>query len=94
MLVLLNLEDLEMIWKLSWLLVQVQVLAPAATCTEFVDQALHQGGIDGDTLFSPEVVISAEQLAEYAYQLGQSDKVAGIVKDLSPLMRPPIVPSF
>ncbi|RSN80293.1 SDR family NAD(P)-dependent oxidoreductase [Acinetobacter nosocomialis] len=60
---------------------RVKVLAPAATSTEFVGQASVNGGIDGDHLFSPEAFISAEQLADYAYQLYQSDKVVGIVNE-------------
>ncbi|WP_151793889.1 SDR family NAD(P)-dependent oxidoreductase [Acinetobacter nosocomialis] len=75
---------------------RVKVLAPGATATEFVGQASVNGGIDGDHLFSPEAFISAEQLADYAYQLYQSDKVVGIVNeqngfDLKDLIYPRVV---
>ena len=72
---------------------RVKVLAPGATATEFVGQASVNGGIDGDNLFSPEAFISAEQLADYAFQLYQSDKVVGIVNEQNGFdLRDPIYP--
>ncbi|MDN8285839.1 SDR family NAD(P)-dependent oxidoreductase [Acinetobacter baumannii] len=74
---------------------RVKVLAPAATSTEFVGQASVNGGIDGDHLFSPEAFISAEQLADYAYQLYQSDKVVGIVNEQNGFdLKDPIYPQI
>lgn len=74
---------------------RVKVLAPAATSTEFVGQALVNGGIDGTPLFSPEAFISAEQLADYAYQLYQSDKVVGIVNEQNGFdLKDPIYPQI
>lgn len=75
---------------------RIKVLAPGATATEFVGQASFNGGIDGDNLFSPEAFISAEQLANYAFRLYQSDKVVGIVNqqngfDLKNPMYPQVV---
>lgn len=74
---------------------RVKVLAPAATSTEFVGQASVNGGIDGNQLFSPEAFISAKQLADYAYQLYQSDKVVGIVNEQNGFdLKDPIYPQI
>ncbi|WP_413534014.1 SDR family NAD(P)-dependent oxidoreductase [Empedobacter brevis] len=58
---------------------RVKVLAPGATETEFVGQA--NGAISGDDLFTPDMFISAEKMAGFAYDLFLSDKVLGIVND-------------
>lgn len=58
-------------------------------------QASVNGGIDGDHLFSLEAFIRAEQLADYAYQLYQSEKVVGIVNEQNGFdLKDPIYPQI
>ena len=74
---------------------RAKVLAPSATSTEFMDRANEDAAINGnDILTDPSVFISAEQLAEYGYELFKSDKVVGIVNGENKLeLKDPIYPA-
>ncbi|MCH7392365.1 SDR family NAD(P)-dependent oxidoreductase [Acinetobacter dispersus] len=58
---------------------RAKVLAPAGTQSEFHNVAADGSGIDINELYNGAVLMTAEQLAESAYQLYLSDKTVGIV---------------
>lgn len=58
---------------------RAKVLAPAATDTDFVAVAEKGGTIKMNDLITEDAYISAEQLAEYSYDLYKSEKVVGKV---------------
>ncbi|MDO7475220.1 SDR family NAD(P)-dependent oxidoreductase [Acinetobacter baumannii] len=58
---------------------RAKVLAPAGTQSEFHTVAAVGSGIDINKLYNGAVLMTAEQLAESAYQLYVSDKTVGIV---------------
>ncbi|WP_436897089.1 SDR family NAD(P)-dependent oxidoreductase [Acinetobacter gyllenbergii] len=58
---------------------RAKVLAPAGTQSEFHTVAAVGSGIDINELYNGAVLMTAEQLAESAYQLYLSDKTVGIV---------------
>lgn len=58
---------------------RAKVLAPAGTQSEFHTVAAVGSGIDINQLYKGAVLMTAEQLAESAYQLYLSDKTVGIV---------------
>lgn len=58
---------------------RAKVLAPAGTQSEFHTVAAVGSGIDINKLYNGAVLMTAEQLAESAYQLYLSDKTVGIV---------------
>ncbi|WP_336143134.1 SDR family NAD(P)-dependent oxidoreductase [Acinetobacter sp. 102] len=58
---------------------RAKVLAPAGTQSEFHNVAADGSGIDINKLYNGAVLMTAEQLAESAYQLYLSDKTVGIV---------------
>lgn len=72
---------------------RAKVLAPGPTKSEFVTHSSEKGAIDGDGLFPESAFITAEQLAQYAYQLFESDKVAGLINGENQLeLKDPIYP--
>ncbi|WP_151716685.1 SDR family oxidoreductase [Acinetobacter sp. TUM15071] len=58
---------------------RAKVLAPAGTQSEFHNVAADGSGIDINELYNGAVLMTAEQLAESAYQLYLSDKTVGMV---------------
>ncbi|MCP4142884.1 MAG: SDR family NAD(P)-dependent oxidoreductase [Chloroflexi bacterium] len=58
---------------------RVKVLAPGGTESDFIKNAEEDTGFKGADIFDSNSFISAEKLAEYAYQLYESDKILGIV---------------
>lgn len=58
---------------------RAKVLAPAGTQSEFHNVAAIGSGIDINKLYNGAVLMTAEQLAESAYQLYLSDKTVGMV---------------
>ncbi|WP_286715790.1 SDR family NAD(P)-dependent oxidoreductase [Marinobacter sp. tcs-11] len=72
---------------------RAKVLAPGPTESEFVTHSSEKGAIDGDDLFPESAFITAEQLAQYAYQLFESDQVVGIINGENHLeLKEPIYP--
>ena len=54
---------------------------------------MYKRQIEGDGLFPENAFITAEQLAQYAYQLFESDQAVGIVNDENQLeLKEPIYP--
>lgn len=58
---------------------RAKVLAPAGTQSEFHNVAADGSGIDINELYNGAVLMTAEQLAESAYQLYLSEKTVGMV---------------
>lgn len=64
---------------------RAKVLAPAATATEFFNQAYVGAGMEADTTSDRSRYTPPEKLAEHAYALYESDKVLGFVESGSRL---------
>ncbi|MGQ6049305.1 SDR family NAD(P)-dependent oxidoreductase [Serratia sp. IR-2025] len=72
---------------------RAKVIAPGPTQSEFVAQSSDNSGINGDGLFAEDSFITAEKLADYAWQLFESDSTVGIVNANRRLMlKPPVYP--
>ncbi|PAU80768.1 short-chain dehydrogenase [Halovibrio salipaludis] len=72
---------------------RAKVLAPGPTESEFIAHSSEQGAIDGEGLFPDSAFITADQLAQYASQLFESDKVVGLVNAENQLeLKDPIFP--
>ena len=72
---------------------RAKVLAPSSTASEFVARSSDNAGLNGEEILSHMTFISAEQLAEYAYALYESDKCVGIVNAANELeLKDPIYP--
>lgn len=73
---------------------RAKVLAPSATSSEFATRASEDAALNGEEIVSSMEFISAEQLAEYAYALYESDKCVGIVNAANELeLKDPIYPA-
>lgn len=72
---------------------RAKVLAPSSTASEFVARSSDNAGLNGEEILSHMTFINAEQLAEYAYALYESDKCVGIVNAANELeLKDPIYP--
>ncbi|WP_193161629.1 SDR family NAD(P)-dependent oxidoreductase [Microbulbifer hainanensis] len=60
---------------------RAKVLAPAATRTDFFEKAYTNAGLESEDEEKRDEYFPPEKLAEYAYELYQSDKVVGYVGD-------------
>ncbi|MEI8642781.1 SDR family NAD(P)-dependent oxidoreductase [Pseudoalteromonas sp. Hal056] len=70
---------------------RAKVLAPAATATDFFNQAYTNAGLESDTSTVRSQYTSASVLATYTYQLFQSEHIVGHVDGDGQLMlQPPI----
>jgi len=58
---------------------RAKVLAPAGTQSDFHDVASGTSAIDINKLYNGAILMSAEMLAESAYQLYLSDRTVGMV---------------
>lgn len=59
---------------------RAKVLAPGATESEFMIESGKNAAMNPDDIFTDKsIFITAEQLAEYAYELYESDKVVGMI---------------
>lgn len=75
---------------------RAKVLAPGATQSEFFQGAGRDASINPDDLFDDHSAFTtSEQIAGFAYQLYESDKVVGIVNAENQIeLRDPIFPLF
>lgn len=72
---------------------RAKVIAPGPTQSEFVVRSSDNSGIDGDGLFAEDSFITAETLADYTWQLYDSDSIVGIVSaDRRLMLKPPVYP--
>lgn len=72
---------------------RAKVIAPGPTQSEFVVHSSDNGGISGDGLFAEDSFITAEKLADYTWQLFDSDSTVGIVNtDRQLMLKSPVYP--
>lgn len=72
---------------------RAKVIAPGPTQSEFVVRSSDNGAINSDGLFPEESFITAETLADYIWQLYDSDSAVGIVSaDQSLMLKSPVYP--
>lgn len=72
---------------------RAKVIAPGPTQSEFVTHSSDHGGISGDGLFAEDSFITAEKLAEYTWQLFDSDSTVGIINaDRQLMLKSPVYP--
>ena len=68
---------------------RAKVLAPAATATDFFNQAYTNAGLESDTSIDRSQYTPASVLATYTYQLFQSEHIVGHVDGEGQLMLQP-----
>ena len=68
---------------------RAKVLAPAATATDFFNQAYTNAGLESDTKIDRSQYTPASVLATYTYQLFQSEHIVGHVDGEGQLMLQP-----
>ncbi|MGP9800576.1 SDR family NAD(P)-dependent oxidoreductase [Rheinheimera sp. NSM] len=71
---------------------RAKVIAPGPTQSDFITNAADTGAIAADGLFPEDSFISAQQLAEYTYQLYRSDKVIGVIEQKQLVLQDPVYP--
>lgn len=65
---------------------RAKVIAPGPTQSEFITRSSDKGSICGDGLFAETSFLTAEKLADYIWQLSESDSTVGIISDDNQLM--------
>ena len=75
---------------------RAKVLAPGATESEFGIEAAKDAAMNPDDIFTDKsIFITSEQLAEYAYELYESEKVVGMINAENTLdLLDPVFPLF
>ncbi|GLR08976.1 short-chain dehydrogenase [Mixta theicola] len=72
---------------------RAKVIAPGPTQSEFVARSSDNGGINGDGLFAEDSFITADTLANYTWQLYDSDSTVAIVNaDRRLMLKSPVYP--
>ncbi|WMN58581.1 SDR family NAD(P)-dependent oxidoreductase [Pseudoalteromonas xiamenensis] len=68
---------------------KAKVLAPAATATDFFNQAYTNAGLEAEAATDRSQYTPASVLADYTYQLYQSDQVVGYVENEQLILQGP-----
>lgn len=72
---------------------RAKVIAPGPTQSEFITHSSDNRGINGEELFAEDSFITAERLADYTWQLFESDSTVGIVNaDRDLMLQSPVYP--